>query len=67
MVPYIEQAIADAKAEGRHLEILGYILGTDLDGQNLDEQIDKLIESGATHASSSQNTGLLARGFVSKA
>lgn len=67
MVPYIEQAIADAKAEGRHLEILGYILGTDLDEQNLDEQIDKLIESGATHASSSQNTGLLARGFVSKA
>lgn len=66
MVPYIEKAISDAKSEGRHLEILGYILGTNLDEQNLEEQIDKLIESGATHASSSQNTGLLARGFVSK-
>lgn len=64
MVPYIEKAIADAKAEGRHLEILGYVLGTELDEQNLEEQIRKLINAGATHSSSSQNTGLLARGFV---
>lgn len=66
MAPYIKEAKEAALAQGRHLEVLGYILGTDLDEQNLEAQIDKLIESGATHASSSQNTGLLARGFVSK-
>ena len=66
MVDEIKEAIANAKKEGRHLEVLGYILGTDLDEQNLEEQIDKLIESGATHASSSQNAGLLAKGFISK-
>lgn len=66
MAPYMKQAIEDAKAEGRNLIILGYILGTDLDDQDLEDQINKLNETGAIHASSSQNTGLLARGFVSK-
>lgn len=66
MAPYIQQAIADAKDEGRHLEVLGYILGTELDDQNIEDQMDKLIASGATHSSSSQNTVLLARGFVNK-
>ena len=66
MAPHIKSAIADAKAEGRELIVLGYVLGTDLDDQNLEEQYKKLIEAGAIDSSSSQNTGLLARGFVSK-
>ena len=62
----IKEAIDNAKEAGRHLEVLGYILGTDMDEQNLEKQIDKLIATGATHASSSQNAGLLAKGYVSK-
>lgn len=62
----IKSAIKKAKSEGRHLEVLGYILGTDMDEQNLESQIDKLIETGATHASSSQNAGLLSTGYVSE-
>jgi FdrA protein len=66
MMPAIIEAKQQAEQEGRHLEILGYILGTELDPQNYQEQIDKLIAAGATHASSSQNAGLLAREFVVK-
>jgi FdrA protein len=66
MIPAIKEAKRQAEQEGRHLEILGYILGTDIDQQNYQEQIDQLIAAGATHASSSQNAGLLAREFVVK-
>jgi FdrA protein len=66
MLPAMIEAKQLAEQEGRHLEILGYILGTDLDQQNYQEQIDKLVAAGVTHASSSQNAGLLAREFVVK-
>lgn len=66
MIPAIEKAKAIAKEDGRHLEILGYVLGTDEDEQNLAEQISKLEKVDVTISSSSQNTGLLARGFVQK-
>jgi FdrA protein len=66
MLPAIIEAKQLAEQEGRHLEILGYVLGTDLDYQNFDEQVEKLIAAGVTHASSSQNAGLLAREFVVK-
>lgn len=66
MLPAIEQAKADAAAAGRHLEILAYVLGTDQDAQNFDEQVAKLTGAGVTWASSSTNTGLLAREFVYK-
>ena len=66
MIPAIEEAQAIAKKEGRNLEILGYVLGTDQDEQNLSEQISKLEDVGVIISSSSQNTGLLARGFVQK-
>lgn len=64
MLPAIQEAKAQAEREGRHLEILGYVLGTDQDEQSLAGQIAKLESAGVTIASSSQNTGLLARGFV---
>ena len=63
MVPAIKEAKEKAKAEGRHLEIIGYVLGTDEDRQNLKAQNDKLDSLGVTLSSSSQNLGLLARGF----
>lgn len=66
MLPAIIEAKQLAEDEGRHLEIIGYILGTELDSQNIEGQINKLLAAGATHASSSQNAGLLAREFVVK-
>ena len=66
MLPAIIEAKQLAESEGRHLEIIGYILGTELDSQNMEDQVNKLLAAGATHASSSQNAGLLAREFVVK-
>lgn len=66
MLPAMIEAKQNAEQEGRHLEIIGYVLGTDLDPQDLEEQVEKLLAAGVTHASSSQNAGLLAREFVVK-
>lgn len=66
MLPSIIKAKQEAEKAGRHLEILGYVLGTDLDTPTLESQVSKLISAGVTHASSSTNAGLLARGFVEK-
>lgn len=57
---------AEANEQGRHLEILAYVLGTDLDSPSAAEQVSKLEDIGVTIASSSTNAGLLARGFVFK-
>lgn len=66
MLPAIKEAKERAAAEGRHLEILVYVLGTAQDPQNFEEQVAKLVDAGCTWASSSTNTGLLAREFVWK-
>ncbi|MCY1465961.1 hypothetical protein D9M71_841740 [compost metagenome] len=66
MLPAIIEAKQFAEKEGRHLEIIGYVLGTDLDTPNIDEQVEKLVDAGVTHASSSTNAGLLAREMVLK-
>lgn len=66
MLPAVAEARARAAADGRHLEILGYVLGTDEDPQGLASQVAKLGDAGITWASSSTNTGLLAREFVWK-
>lgn len=65
-LPAIAQSKALAASEGRHLEILGYVLGTEDDQPSLSEQTRKLAEAGVTIASSCTNAGLLARGFVEK-
>ncbi|WP_449276779.1 acyl-CoA synthetase FdrA [Leucobacter sp. GX24907] len=65
-LPAIREAQEIAAAEGRHLEVLGYVLGTDLDRPGLSQQVAALEEAGVTIASSSTNTGLLAREFVVK-
>lgn len=65
-IPAIEEAKAKAAARGRHLEILGYVLGTDLDTPAIAGQVAQLEAAGVTIASSSTNLGLLAREFVAK-
>ncbi|MDQ4215426.1 acyl-CoA synthetase FdrA [Microbacterium capsulatum] len=65
-IPAITEAKAKATARGQHLEILGYVLGTDLDTPAFAEQVAKLEAAGVTIASSSTNLGLLAREFVAK-
>lgn len=66
MADVMKEAIDNAAAQERHLEIIGYVLGTDLDSQDLALQFEKLENTGATYASSMQNAGLLAREFVRK-
>lgn len=63
-LPAIEQCKALAASAGRHLEILGYVLGTDADTPSLRDQTARLAAAGVTIASSCTNAGLLARGFV---
>ena len=63
-IPAIEEAKAIAAERGQHLEILAYVLGTDLDTPALADQIGMLEAAGVTIASSSTNLGLLAREFV---
>lgn len=65
-IPAITEAKAKAAARGQHLEILGYVLGTDLDAPAVAEQVAQLEAAGVTIASSSTNLGLLAREFVAK-
>ncbi|WP_419037798.1 acyl-CoA synthetase FdrA [Enterocloster bolteae] len=65
-LPAIREAKTIAEKEGRHLEILAFVLGTDRDPQNFDLQVKKLMDEGVTISSSSENTGLLSRGFVEK-
>ena len=63
-IPAILEAKAIAAARGHHLEIVGYVLGTDLDTPNMAEQIAQLEAADVTISSSSTNLGLLAREFV---
>lgn len=66
MIEAIKEAKAIAASEGRPLEILGYVLGTDLDTPSLQQQCQMLTDAGVIWASSSTNSGLLAREFVCK-
>jgi FdrA protein len=65
-LPAIAEAKAIAAREGRHLEILAYVLGTEEDTPSLGDQTRQLAAAGVTLASSCTNAGLLARGFVEK-
>jgi len=65
-LPAIAEAKAIAAGEGRHLEVLAYVLGTDLDTPGVAGQVAKLEAAGVTVASSSTNLGLLARDLVAK-
>lgn len=47
IAPVIAEVIAKAKKEGRHLEVVCVVTGTDEDPQNIDSQIRQLKKSGA--------------------
>ncbi|MFF4792155.1 acyl-CoA synthetase FdrA [Streptomyces sp. NPDC001276] len=63
-LPAIAQAKSIAAAAGRHLEIVGYVLGTDLDKPSLAEQVAALESAGVTVTRSSTETGQYARAIV---
>ncbi|MDI3417745.1 acyl-CoA synthetase FdrA [Streptomyces luteolus] len=65
-LPAVEQAQQIAADAGRHLEIVGYVLGTDLDTPALDEQIAALKAAGVTVTRSSTETGQFARALARK-
>jgi FdrA protein len=47
LAPAIAKAIARAKETGRHLEVVTVVVGTDLDPQGMDGQIEQLRAAGA--------------------
>jgi FdrA protein len=47
LTPAITQAIAQASAAGRHLEVVAIVAGTDEDPQNMAEQMAQLRQAGA--------------------
>ena len=65
-LPAILESKELAAREGRHLEVLGYVLGTDGDMPSMADQTRKLVSAGVTVARSCTNAGMLARGFVEK-
>ncbi|RFC69877.1 acyl-CoA synthetase FdrA [Streptomyces sp. AcE210] len=66
-LPAIAQARKIASDAGRHLEIVGYVLGTDLDTPALAEQVAALEAAGVTVTRSSTETGHFARETARKA
>ncbi|MFE2088542.1 acyl-CoA synthetase FdrA [Streptomyces sp. NPDC057582] len=65
-LPAIEQAKGIAAEAGRHLEIVGYVLGTDLDTPAPADQIAALQAAGVTVTRSSTETGQFARALARK-
>jgi FdrA protein len=47
LAPAIARAIAKANGAGRHLEVVAVVVGTDLDPQGMDGQIEQLRAAGA--------------------
>ncbi|MEB8341926.1 acyl-CoA synthetase FdrA [Streptomyces endophyticus] len=65
-LPAIAEAKSVAAAAGRHLEIVGYVLGTDQDDPQLSAQIALLEGAGVTVTRSSTETGQYARAIISE-
>ncbi|AJF68109.1 acyl-CoA synthetase FdrA [Streptomyces vietnamensis] len=66
-LPAIEEAQRIAKDAGRHLEIVAYVLGTDLDTPSVAAQSAALRAAGVTVTPSSTETGRFAREIAKKA
>jgi len=66
-LPAIGEARRIAEEAGRHLEIIGYVLGTDLDTPSLAAQTGALRAAGVTVTRSSTETGAFAREIARKA
>ncbi|MER5392449.1 acyl-CoA synthetase FdrA [Saccharopolyspora sp. NPDC002686] len=65
-LPAIAEAKRIAADAGRHLEIVGYVLGTDIDAPSLNEQVAALEAAGVTVTRSSTETGRFARAITRK-
>ncbi|MFE3173923.1 acyl-CoA synthetase FdrA [Amycolatopsis sp. NPDC059090] len=65
-LPAIAEARRLAEKDGRHLEIVGYVLGTDLDTPALAGQVAALEAAGVTVARSSTETGQYVRAIIGK-
>ncbi|WP_199548169.1 acyl-CoA synthetase FdrA [Streptomyces sp. N35] len=66
-LPAIEEAQRIAREAGRHLEIVAYVLGTDLDTPSVAAQTAALEAAGVTVTRSSTETGQFAREIARKA
>ncbi|MGY0021728.1 acyl-CoA synthetase FdrA [Streptomyces sp. cg35] len=66
-LPAIEEAQRIAAEAGRHLEIVAYVLGTDLDTPSVADQSAALRAAGVTVTRSSTETGRFAREIARKA
>ncbi|MFI7008658.1 acyl-CoA synthetase FdrA [Streptomyces sp. NPDC050145] len=66
-LPAIEEAQRVAKEAGRHLEVVAYVLGTDLDTPSVAAQTAALRAAGVTVTLSSTETGQFAREIAKKA
>ncbi len=64
-LPAIIEAKRIAQQEGRHLEIIAYVCGTDKDPQSRLEQEQKLAAAGVTLAKSNARAAYLAAAIVS--
>lgn len=60
MIDSIKQAQAIASKDGRHLEVIAYVLGTDEDFQDKAKQLAYLNEAGVTVVNSAVDLGLIA-------
>jgi FdrA protein len=60
MAPVIETAVAQAKAAGRHVAVVGFVCGTAADPQNLARQEKQLQAAGMQLASSNAEAAQLA-------
>ncbi|QNS09065.1 acyl-CoA synthetase FdrA [Streptomyces xanthii] len=66
-LPAIEEAQRIAAEAGRHLEVVAYVLGTDLDTPSVAAQTAALRAAGVTVTLSSTETGQFAREIAKKA
>jgi FdrA protein len=66
LAPVITEAKAKAKAEGRNVIFVGYVLGTDKDPQGMEEQIKILEDCGVVLLPSNARAALLAAYIVAR-
>lgn len=65
-LPAILQAKQIAENEGRHIEFVAYVCGTDKDLQNRSEQIEKLTSAGVVCAESNVKAAHIAAAILSR-
>jgi FdrA protein len=65
-LPAILQAKQIAENEGRHIEFVAYVCGTDKDPQNRAEQIEKLASAGVVCADSNVKAAQIAAAILSR-